>query len=73
VSDPNACPHCQRPVFREQGAKQKAKTSMLVIHKAGDVEINCGSCGRGVLIPLAPTGSTELRKAVEPRLIVPKA
>jgi hypothetical protein len=73
----NACPHCAQPIFREVGPKLKARTTMLVLHKSGAVEINCGACGRGVLLPLErpASGALELRKAETapaPRLIVPK-
>lgn len=71
-----ACPHCGSAVFRKSkdGAKLKAKTRILVLHKAGEVEINCGSCGKGVLLPLvlAP-GAPELKKADMPKLVVRKA
>jgi hypothetical protein len=67
------CPHCTQPVFRlsQDGQKLKAKTSMLVLHKSGEVETNCGACGRGVIIPLTlKEGPIELKKSSEPRLIV---
>jgi len=64
------CPHCQNPVFRKSGdgTKVKARTSILVLHKAGNaqgrVEINCGICGKGVFVPLAQTPEPfELRPA----------
>jgi len=71
-----SCPHCGQPVFRKSatGQKLKAKTRILVLHKSGDVEINCGGCGKGVLLPLAVIeGETELRKAEPPRLVARKA
>jgi hypothetical protein len=38
---------------------------MLVIHKSGSVEVNCGLCKRGVIVPLKLLdGPVELRKAV---------
>ena len=67
------CPHCKSPVFRmsPDGQKLKARTSMLVLHKSGDAEMNCGSCGHGVIIPLAmKDGPFELRKASEPKYVV---
>lgn len=70
------CPHCSAPVFRQSagGRKLKARTSILVLHKSGEVEINCSSCGKGVLLPLqAAEGAPELRKAETPRLIARKA
>jgi hypothetical protein len=69
------CPHCTQPVFRPNSSrtKLKARTSMLVLHKGGDVEINCGSCGRGVLVPLAiKEDSSALQKSTSVRLVVPK-
>lgn len=76
MSDALACPHCAQPMFKAtgDGRKLKARTSMLVLHKGGSVEINCGVCGKGVIIPLElRAGPVELRKAVEPRLVIPKA
>lgn len=63
------CPHCARPIFRKSssGARYKAKTSIVVLHKSGDVEINCGSCKRAVILARA---KIELRKAV---FTVPKS
>lgn len=71
-----ACPHCGQAVFRKSkdGAKLKAKTRILVLHKAGEVEINCGACGKGVLLPLVlAKGEVGLRKADMPKLVVRKA
>lgn len=71
----NECPHCKNPVFRQSngGSKLKARTSMLVLHKAGEVEINCGCCGKGVLVPLAVNDdSLVMKKASHPKLVVPK-
>ncbi len=75
MTNPLGCPHCGEPVFRSAagGDKLKARTSILVLHKAGAVEINCESCRKGVLVPLVlKEDSLVLRKA-EPRLVVPKA
>lgn len=71
----NDCPHCGKAVFRQSKdqKKLKAKTSIVVLHKGGDVEINCGSCGKGVLLPLVvKAGSPTLQKARAPKLVVPK-
>jgi len=59
------CPHCGKAVFRlsPDGLKLKAPTTCLVIHKSGEVEINCPKCKLGVLVPLATAGTLELRKA----------
>ena len=74
------CPHCGQPLFKKgaSGDKLKARTRILVLHKSGDVEINCGLCGKGVLLPLVQgpdlfIGGAPLRKAVMPRLIARKA
>lgn len=71
----NDCPHCGNPVFKSSsnGTKLKAKTSMIVLHKSGEVEINCGHCRKGVLVPLQPVGNPQpLQKANAPRLVVSK-
>lgn len=68
------CPHCTALVFRPSPGKLKARTKILVLHKSGEVEINCGVCGKGVLLPLViKPDSLELRKADSPKLIVRKA
>ena len=72
----SGCPHCGKPVFRKSagGQKVKARTKILVLHKSGEVEINCPECGRGVLLPLTlDEGSPDLRKAELPRFIARKA
>lgn len=76
---PLDCPHCGEAVFRaaDGGRKLKARTSVLVLHKNNEAEINCHSCGQGVIIPMVPAaGAVALRKAMPSRavrLIVPKA
>jgi hypothetical protein len=57
------CPHCDRPIFRKSssGARYKAKTTIVVLHKSGDVEINCTACKRAVILS---RGKIELRKSV---------
>lgn len=69
----SACPHCGQPLFRDgAGGKRKASTSMLVLHKSGEAEVNCPACKRGVIIgTLVP--SQEPRKAEAPRPVVPRA
>lgn len=69
------CPHCARPIFRKSsgGEKLKARTKIVVLHKSGDVEINCGSCGKGVLLPLRVVDGAGLRKAEGPRFVARKA
>lgn len=69
------CPHCGSAVFKaaSDGRKLKARTKILVLHKSGEVEINCSRCGRGVLVPLqASDGPMELQKADMPRFVVGK-
>lgn len=69
---PMGCPHCGTALFQRSagGAKLKARTSILVLHKSGDVEINCRKCGGGVFLPLAAIPGA-LRKAhAPPRLVV---
>lgn len=73
MSSPLDCPHCGALMFRasKDGSRVKARTSILVLHKGGDVEINCAECGHGVLLPLTPaTSSVGLRKADAPKLVV---
>lgn len=69
------CPHCDKPMVKAFGLKLKIPTSMVVLHKAGDVEVNCPHCKAGVLLPLTVT-TGGLRKAAPPKLrlgISPKA
>lgn len=70
---PFSCPHCQASIFKSSGdgAKIKARTSVIVIHKSGGVEINCQSCRQGVILPLAMAAKWELQKAVSRRLTLP--
>jgi hypothetical protein len=63
------CPHCDGQVFAlaKEGDRLKARTSIIVLHKSGDVEINCTHCKKGILLPLAAVpGKTALQKAQEP-------
>lgn len=67
------CPHCGCQMFQlaKSGLKLKMRTRILVLHKSGDVEVNCPSCHRGVLLPLqAKPGITEVRKALAPKLVI---
>lgn len=60
------CPHCGKTVFRlaPDGLRVKAATTCLVLHKSGEVEINCPKCKLGILVPLeAREGDLELKKA----------
>ena len=68
----NGCPHCGKAVFRASadGSKLKARTRIVVLHKStGAVEINCDACGKGILLPLAMSPDTQIRKAEMPRLV----
>lgn len=56
------CPHCSAEIVRGSGDKVKIRTSIVVLHKSGSVEINCPSCKRGVLIPAVLT-SGPIRKS----------
>jgi hypothetical protein len=49
--------------------KLKARTRIVVLHKAGEVEINCDGCGKGILLPLARVEGAGIRKADMPRLV----
>lgn len=74
TSTPLDCPHCGKPIFRmaKSGDKLRARTSILVLHKSGEVEINCESCRRGVIIPMRVEGSPTMKKAADgPRFVVP--
>lgn len=54
------CPSCQNSVFvlSNDGERLRAATTMVILHKSGEVEINCPTCKNGVILPLAVTGST---------------
>ena len=66
------CPYCQAEVFTlsRDGERAKAQTSMIVLHKGGDLEINCPSCKNGVLLPFTILRGRELRKGRAYRPIV---
>lgn len=63
------CPHCQQPVFRrsEAGGKAKLGRTAVVLHKSGELEINCPRCRRGII--LGRIDEVTMRKA-QPRLVV---
>lgn len=71
-----SCPHCNRTMFRlsQDGSKVKTRTTCFVMHKSGEIEINCPKCGRGVMLPFLSVQEQkpkELRKAKpEPRYVV---
>lgn len=63
------CPHCAQPLLRAsaEGSKLRARTRIVVLHKAaGEVELNCDCCGGAVII--GHLRELSLRKAV--RLVV---
>ena len=67
VPDELQCPHCDVQVFRKSksGSRYKARTSILVLHKSGDVELNCPSCKRAIILPATfKTDNRQLRKAI---------
>lgn len=63
----NACPHCDKPVFRAEGGKAKLGRTIVVLHKGGDLEVNCPHCRSGIVV--GRLESVALRKAT-PRLII---
>jgi hypothetical protein len=67
VPDELQCPHCNGQVFRKSksGSRYKARTSIVVLHKSGDIEINCASCKRAIILPATfKTDNRQLRKAI---------
>lgn len=65
MDDQLTCPHCAQPVFRKSnsGARYKVKTSILVLHKGGEIEFNCTACRRAIILPMRFPPKIELRKA----------
>ena len=57
------CPHCNTAVFRKSnsGTRYKAKTTIMVLLKSGDIEFNCSGCKRAIILERT---ETKLRKAV---------
>ena len=72
MDNPFQCPHCTKAVFRKgsAGAALKAKATIIVLHKSGAVEFNCGSCKRAIILPTQFRKEVALRKAV---FTVPKS
>jgi hypothetical protein len=68
------CPHCDKPVFHmtKDRTRAKAKVTCLILHKAGDVEINCPECKRGILLPFHRAESGEMKKSQYPKHTVLK-
>lgn len=50
-------------MFKAKSDRLKARTSIVVIHKSGEVEINCEHCRKGVLLPMQIDARFELKKA----------
>lgn len=68
-----SCPHCMAVLMRKstEGNKLKARTSMCIMHRGGEIEINCGGCGKGVM--LGKLERVVVTKALPPqRLVVRK-
>lgn len=65
------CPHCNAQILLKKGGKAKLRTSMVVLHEGGDVEINCPSCREPVLLPVAATDQPIRKAAPGPRYVVP--
>lgn len=65
------CPYCYSDVFTlsRDGERAKASTSIVVLHKGGDIEINCSTCKNGVILPIVAAGK-ELRKGRAYRPVV---
>jgi predicted RNA-binding Zn-ribbon protein involved in translation (DUF1610 family) len=72
MDNPFQCPHCAKAVFRKSasGATLKAKATIIVLHKSGAVEFNCGACKRAIILPTQFRQEIALRKAV---FTVPKS
>ena len=49
------------------GQRLKVPTTCLVLHKSGDVEINCQHCKQGVIVPLQLDTSGTIRKSTYTR------
>lgn len=66
------CPHCSSTILKSDrsGLKMKARTRIVVLHKAGGVEFNCEHCGNAVMFE--SDNALSLKKANQPRLVVPK-
>ena len=68
------CPHCTKPLFRKSadGSALKAKTRVLILHKAGKLEFNCGACGKGVLMRITASSDKIQKAKPSARLVMPK-
>jgi DNA-directed RNA polymerase subunit RPC12/RpoP len=67
TDDQLTCPHCGSRVFRKSsgGTRYKARTPIVVLHKSGELEINCAGCRRGVILPTTfKSDNPVLRKAI---------
>lgn len=69
------CPHCDKPVFHltKDRTRAKAKVTCLILHKAGEVEINCPACRRGILLPFQKAENGEMKKSQYPKHTVKKS
>jgi uncharacterized C2H2 Zn-finger protein len=67
MPDELKCPHCEGQVFRKSnsGNRYKARTAIVVLHKSGELEINCASCKRAIILPTVfRSDNRSLRKAI---------
>lgn len=58
-----SCPHCNAVILSERDGRAKLRTAIVVLHKSGDVEVNCPSCRRAVLLPCVVAPERGVRKA----------
>ncbi len=57
---------------RQAGDRLKLRTRITVLHKSGDVEVNCQHCGGGVVLgQLTKVALTKSTHAA-PRFVVPR-
>jgi len=68
------CPHCDKQVFQttKDGTRAKARITCLILHKSGDVEINCPACKRGILLPFQKAENGKLQKSQYPKHTIKK-
>lgn len=69
------CPHCDKLIFQmsKDKSRAKAKVTCLILHKSGDVEINCPLCKRGILLPFHCKENGELQKSQYPKHTMKKS
>lgn len=57
------CPHCNAGILVVKGGKAKLRTNIIVMHKSGEVETNCPSCKRSIVLPLSFSPDQPMRKS----------